>query len=115
MGEPMKYIITIAGNNISPRLDMTTEILIADVQAGQVTGKPKTILLNRTGAEDMCDLIIKEGADCLICGGIEERYYKYLNWKKTKVIESVIGSHKEALNLASKKKLQPGAILTTIE
>lgn len=109
----MKYILTIAGENISPRLDMTSEIVITEVEEGKVIGKPKTILLNRTGAEDMCELIIKEGADCLICGGIEERYYKYLKWKKTRVIESVIGNHREALTLATTNQLRPGAILST--
>ena len=107
----MKYILTIAGENISPRLDMTSEILIATARNGELVEPPKTILLNRPSSEDMCELIIKEGADCLICGGIEERYYKYLNWKKTKVIESIIGTHSEALQLASKKQLRPGTIL----
>ena len=107
----MRYIITIAGNYISPRLDMTLEILIANSKNSELVGKPQTILLNRTTSEDMCELIIKENADILICGGIEERYYKYLQWKKTNVIESVIGPHEKVLNLAIKKQLAPGQIV----
>ena len=110
----MRYLLTIAGDNISPRFDMTSEILIAQTDGKNLIDKPRTILLNKTTSEDMCELIIKENTDCLICGGIEERYYKYLQWKKTQVIESIIGSSKEALERAIDRKLSPGAIFKTL-
>lgn len=109
----MIFVLTVKETTISPRFDKTNEILIAETDKGQLIKKPKTILINRTSSEEMCEIIVKENADTLICGGIEERYYKYLNWKKVTVIESVIGSTDQVLKMAMENTLSPGAILST--
>ncbi len=109
----MKILITISGNNISARLDMTPEVLIADCPNGALAEEPKTILLGRTSAEDVCSFIIKEDISCVVCGGVEEKHYKYLRWKKIKVIDSIIGSHQEALQLLLDNQLKEGSILSS--
>ncbi len=109
----VKVLITISGDNISSRLDMTQEVLIAKCQKGEVIAEPKTILLGKTSAEDLCNFILKEDITCIICGGIEEKHYKYLLWKKTRVIDSVIGLHQEALQLLLQEKLKAGSILSS--
>ncbi len=107
----MKILLTISGDDISARLDMTREVLVVKSKKGTCIGEPKTILLGKSSAEDICSFIIKENISCLICGGIEEKHYKYLRWKKIKVIDSIIGPHKEALQLLFNNKLQKGSIL----
>ncbi len=67
--------------------------------------------MNRPSAEELCNLIIKENVAILVCGAIEENNYKYLTWKKIKVIDSVIGPYQEALELALENKLEGNTIL----
>lgn len=107
----MKVLFTIAGNHISPRLDMTREILIVEIENEAIKEPPKTILLDKSSAEDLCSFIIKEEIPCVVCGGIEDKHYKYLTWKKTRVIDSVIGPYQDALDLLLKGGLTEHLIL----
>lgn len=107
----MKVLFTISGNNISPRLDTTREILLFEVQKGDLIEPPRTILLDKGSAEDLCSFIIKEEISCIVCGGIEDKHYKYLTWKKARVIDSVIGPYQEALTLLLQDKLKEHVIL----
>jgi predicted Fe-Mo cluster-binding NifX family protein len=109
--EPVRILITISGNNVSPRFDLTNEVLIVDCPAQETAAKPRSILLPRSSAEELCSLILKENITTVICGGIEENHYKYLNWKKIKVIDSVIGPYREALDLARTDHLPARTIL----
>lgn len=78
----MKILITILGNNVAPRFDMVSELLIVTYNDQGLVGKPRTILMSGPSSEELCSLILKEDIDTVICGGIEERHYKYLAWKK---------------------------------
>ncbi len=110
-GGTVKVLITISENYISSRLDMTQEVLIAKCRQGKITAEPKTILLGKTSAEDLCNFILQENISCVICGGIEEKHYKYLLWKKIRILDSVIGHHHEALQLFLQERLTAGTIL----
>ncbi len=107
----MKILITIRENNVAPRFDLTSEVLIALCENQEILGTPRTMLMNRPSAEDLCALIIKEGISTVICGGIEESHLKYLSWKKIQVVDSVIGPYSEALNAANAGFLKAGTIL----
>lgn len=107
----MKILITLRDNDIAPRFDLTTEVLIAEIDSGKVTSKPRNILLPGPSADELCSLIIKEGVSLVICGGIEEGHFQYLVWKKIGVIDKVIGLAAEALRLVQTETLTPGAIL----
>ncbi|KPJ99524.1 MAG: hypothetical protein AMJ60_04715 [Desulfobacterales bacterium SG8_35] len=107
----MKILITIQKDEVAPRFDLTSEILITETQEGKITGEPRIILLPGTSGEDICGLAIKENVALLICGGIEDTHYQYLKWKKIKVVDGVIGPHEQALHSAMTNDLRPGAIL----
>ncbi|MFH2123374.1 MAG: hypothetical protein ABIJ50_07840 [Pseudomonadota bacterium] len=107
----MKILITISGDNVAPRFDMVSELFIAGCNAQGLTGKPRTILMAGPSPEELCSLILKEDINIVICGGIEERHYKYLAWKKVEVFDSVIGPFQEVLELAMQKRLRAGTIL----
>jgi predicted Fe-Mo cluster-binding NifX family protein len=109
----MKILITLHNNDIAPRFDLTTEVLIARIVRGKISGEPRTILLPGPSSDELCSLAIKEEVSLVICGGIEDAHFQYLNWKKIEVIDRIIGSAKEALTLAIAKTLQPGAIIWT--
>jgi len=107
----MKILITIEKNEVSPRFDHTSEILIIETDGEHITSEPRIILLTGSSGEDICSMAIKENIALLICNGIEETHYDYLKWKKIKIIDRVIGPHEQALDFALHKKLKPGTIL----
>jgi len=107
----MDILITIQKNEVAPRFDQTSEILIAKTDGKDIAGEPRIILLTGTSGEDICSLAIKENISLVICGGIEDTHYQYLKWKKIKVVDGVIGSYEQALKFAITNNLKPGVIL----
>lgn len=107
----MKILITIQGNFVAPRFDMVSEVLIASFDGRELIGKPRTILISRPSADELCSFITKEEITIVVCGGIEERHYKYLTWRKMQVFDSIIGPHAEALQMVIENRLMPGTIL----
>jgi len=107
----MNILITIQKNEVAPRFDQSSEILITETRRGKITGDPRIILLPGTSGEDICGLATKENISLVICGGIEETHYQYLKWKKIKVVDGVIGPYEQALNFAIAHTLKPGVIL----
>jgi hypothetical protein len=110
----VKILITIHSNSVAQRFDLAPEILIAHHDGFQVVDEPRTIIMSRPSAEELCNLIIKENITTVICGGIEERHYKFLVWKKINVLDSVIGDYLTALNLAGRGELTAGTILPSL-
>ena len=92
-----KVLICLYGNEVTPRFDLATEVLIAFIgDDGKVQGK-KVVVLPKASAETICHMVLTESIQVVICGGIEEEYYQYLTWKRVKVLDSVIGDSGEAL------------------
>lgn len=107
----MKILITVNKSYVSPRFDYTIEALIASCDNNDIHTPYRTILLPRPSAEELCSYIIKENIDTVICGGIEDKFLKYLTWKKIHVIHSVIGPYNEAIKIAAEDNLRSGTIL----
>lgn len=108
----MKILITIQGDDVAPRFDLTREALIARAEGGKLIQDPRIILLPGTSGEELCGHIIKENMSHVVCGGIEDVHFQYLSWKKIKVIDGVIGPYQEALDALLHNRLRPWSILT---
>lgn len=109
----MKILLTVQDAGIAPRFDQATEVIIVENDGTTLVGEPRTIILPHGSAEGISDLIVKEGVQCVVCGGIENSFYKFFLWKKITVIDSVIGDHTEALAGVLNGTLRPGAILSS--
>jgi len=107
----MKILVTLQNNDVAPRFDLSTEVLIARIGRSGLTGEPRTVLLPGPSSDELCSLAIKEEVSLVVCGGIEETHFQYLVWKKIKVIDRVIGPAEQVLALAVAKKLHAGAIV----
>ena len=105
-------MITIWRDQVAPRFDLTSEVLVASVDSTGKVLHSKTVVLPNVSAEDLCHMVLTEGITMVICGGIEEEYFQYLTWKKVKVIDSVIAPYDLALEFARAGRLEPGAILS---
>jgi len=106
-----KVLIPIYKKEVAPRFDLALEALVVMVDQGKALGKEKIIVISHASSEEMCNLILSEKVDVVICSGIEEEHYYYLLWKKVEVYDSVIGSYKEALNRYRDGSLKRGDIL----
>ena len=106
-----KLLITIWQDQVAPRFDLTSEVLVATVDSTGEVLNSKTVVLPTVSAEDLCHMVLTERITTVICGGIEEEYFQYLTWKKVKVIDSVIAPYERALECAREGRLEPGAIL----
>lgn len=110
----MKIMITTRGDFVSPRFDMSSEVIIATFYDQQLLEEPHTLVLSNVSGELLCDLALKEDVDFVVCGGIESEHYDFLTWKKITVYDSVIGPHADVLKLAMDNGLKAGSILAGV-
>jgi len=103
-----KILIPLYGNDVAPRFDLATEVLIADLDENR---EEKIVVLPQASAEQLCSLVMTEEVDVVVCSGIEEEYYQYLTWKRVKVLDSVIGPWESVLERFYKGRLKSGDIL----
>jgi predicted Fe-Mo cluster-binding NifX family protein len=113
-GAAMKILITAQGDFVAQRFDLTAEVVIANVENGEPVGKLRTIIMDRPSAEDLCNMIMEENIAMVICGGIEDRHYQFLTWKKIRVIDYVIGDYESVLKKAITGELHPGDLLPLV-
>ena len=106
-----KILIPLHENDVAPRFDLATEVLIITDIEKAASGDKRMVVLARASADQLCHLAITEGVETVICSGIEDDYYQYLIWKRIEVIDSVIGSSEAALKRYVEGTLKPGEIL----
>lgn len=107
----MKILLTLLEEQIAPRFDCTTKVLIADTEKNLIVDTCKTFVLPGPSADELCTLTLKENIDVVVCGGIEDTHYQYLRWKKITVIDRVIASAQDALREAASGNLKSGAVI----
>ena len=107
-----KVLVTLYGNDVAPRFDLATEVLIASVDDEGVVREEKTMVLPQASAEKLCHMVLTEEVKAVICGGIEQEYYDYLTWKRVDVIESVVGPYGSVLEKFAMGELKSGDVLT---
>ncbi len=106
-----KVLICLYGNEVAPRFDLATEVLMAFLEEdGRVHGE-RVVVLPQASAETLCHMVLTENIQVVICGGIEEEYYQYLTWKRVKVLDSVVGNAHKALDRLARGRLGVGDIL----
>lgn len=106
-----KILIPLLGDDVAPRFDLATEVMITHDDPGRRSDEEKIVVLPQASAEELCHLILTENIKTLICGGIEEEYYRYLTWKQVAVLDSIIGRWADALKRYDQQQLQTGDIL----
>ena len=106
-----KILLVLYKNEVAPRFDLATEVLLVSLKRNGSFGSEKTIILPHASAEDLCHLILTEEVSVVICGGIEEEFFQYLTWKKVQVIDSVMGPWNRALAKYREDRLAPNMTL----
>ena len=106
-----RVLIPLYKKEVAPRFDLALEALIVNYGEEGSTPEEKVVVLPHASAEEMCNLILTENVDTVICGGIVEEHYQYLLWKKVRVLDSVIGPYDVALKRFLEGRLKQGEIL----
>lgn len=109
----LDVLFPLLGDAVAPRFDLATEVLIARVRKGRLSGEPRVVLLPRASADELCALVLEERITHVVCGGIEDAHYQYLTWKKVRVLDRVVGSWEGALGMLLTRELRPGTVVRT--
>jgi len=109
-----KILIPIAGDDVAPRFDLATEVLIITVSSkNNEIEEERTIVLPRASSEKLCHLILTENIQVVICGAIEDEFYQFLRWKQVTVFDTVIATWQDAFDGFLENRLVPGDIFYT--
>ena len=106
-----KVLIPLYDDQVAPRFDLATEVLIVTFSNKGDLDEKRTVVLPRASAEELCHLILLEKIETVVCGGIEDEYYQFLKWKKVNIFDSVIGSYNDILKCLETGSLQSGDII----
>jgi hypothetical protein len=106
-----KILIPLSGDDVAPRFDLAPEAFVAVIRGDGTVVEDRTIILPHASAEALCNLILTEKIDMVVCCGVEEEYHQYLCWKKVKVIDSVVGPYTRVLDRLRQGTLVSGDIL----
>jgi len=108
-----KLAIPIIGEEIVPRFDLTTEVIILTTAKRSDIQDKKIIVLPRSSPDELCHTLLVQEINTLICGAIEDEYYEFLKWKKIEVFDGVSGAWTLAFERWQTQTLTPGDILFT--
>ncbi|MDL2290740.1 dinitrogenase iron-molybdenum cofactor biosynthesis protein [Desulfovibrio sp. OttesenSCG-928-F20] len=97
-------LLTLCRDEISPRFDMTAEVLVVCLDAGAAE-EARHLVLAHVSSEELCDVITRAGVSTVVCGAIEEDYFHYLRWKRIEVVCDIMGPYDAVL-----EKLRRGAL-----
>ena len=106
-----KVAIPILGEEIVPRFDLTTEVIILTTANSSDIQDKKIIVLPRSSSDELCHTLLAQEINTLICDAIEDQYYEFLQWKKIKVFDGVSGTWTHAFKRWQTQTLKPGDIL----
>lgn len=109
-----KILIPLLDNDVAPRFDLATDVLIIFlvwVKGELVDREDKVVVFDHASPEDLCRMIITEGVNTVICGGIEEEFYDFLTWKEVEVIDDVVGAASRVVMAFMAGELRSGAVL----
>ena len=113
--QPRYALVTLCNDEVSPRFDLTAEVLICpllpDAETAGLPEGHRHLVLAHVSGEELCDVITRSGVSVVVCGGIEEDYFHYLRWKRIEVISDVMGPAAEALCKLARGELNPGDCL----
>ncbi|MBI5519100.1 MAG: dinitrogenase iron-molybdenum cofactor biosynthesis protein [Desulfovibrio sp.] len=106
-----KILVTLYRNEVAPRFDLASEVLLVTLDAEGREAKRQELVLAHSSADDLCDLILDREVSVVITGGMEEEHYHYLRWKRLEVIDGIAGLAEDALARYLSGSLESGAML----
>lgn len=103
----MKYGITLLGNRISPRSTYADSILFVSQRGNEISTK-KRIPINNLTLYELCEVLVQNRVDTLVCGGITGDSKKYLHTRDLTIIDNVTGTADKIIQVLKSGKLRQG-------
>jgi predicted Fe-Mo cluster-binding NifX family protein len=104
----MKIAISLFGNKVSPRFDLSPELWIITENKGKMVQQEK-ISLSGLNIPQRIEKLTLNGISKLICGGIHDFSLDQLRTMGIDVFHNVIGEADIALNYFLRGELYPGS------
>jgi len=104
----MKIAISLFGNKVSPRFDLSPELWIITEKNGEVVRQEKISLENFTISQRI-EMLALTGVAKMVCGGIHDFRLAQLRNMGIDVFHNVIGEADIALGNLLKGQLRPGS------
>jgi predicted Fe-Mo cluster-binding NifX family protein len=96
---------------IAPRCDYAGEVVVATVGDEGGVSEKKTLHIPRLKPHELADLLHRECAEVVICGGIKEDAQNALKKLNIQWIDNVIGTVETVLRRYTRGDLQSGDIV----
>lgn len=106
-----KIFIPLHEEEVAPRFDLCTEVLMAECDPDGGILQEKILILPGPSSERLCHMVMTEHVQTVICGGIDQEVYDYLTWKRIEVIDDVIGPATAVLRSYAAGALKAGDIV----
>jgi predicted Fe-Mo cluster-binding NifX family protein len=105
----MKIAISLFGNKVSPRFDLSPELWIITEKNGEVVRQEK-ISLENFNISQRIEMLALTGVAKMVCGGIHDFRLDQLRNMGIDVFHNVIGEADIALGNLLKGQLRPGSL-----
>lgn len=102
-----KVLVTLFGEEVCPRFDLTAEVWIGTYFKMELV-EERTIVLPAPTAEEVCHCIVAENISSVVCGAIEKEYFEYLKWKHINVFDFVAGTLEHVRTALHDNSLESG-------
>ena len=106
-----RVLIPVYRDDVAPRFDLATEVRSILLGDDGTRLEEKNVVLPESSPEKLCHLILTEAARVVICGGIDEEYFRYLDWKGIRLLDGVMGPAETALERLVEGTLECGGNL----
>ncbi len=106
----IRVIIPVHGSEVAPRFDLASEVWIGVQGPDGRFLQERTVVMPQASTENLCQLIVSEGAHVVVCGAVEQEYFDYLVWKKVTVYDDVIATVDAVKKALEEGTLKPGTV-----
>ncbi len=103
----MRYGIPLLNERVAPRCANADSLLLVTVKGRRIQDR-SVVSLGGTTWPDVAEILMDEGVDALVCGGVGHTTRESIRTRRMEVIENVAGTRGEVLEALRRGRLRPG-------
>jgi uncharacterized metal-binding protein/predicted Fe-Mo cluster-binding NifX family protein len=103
----MRYAIPLLGGRIAPRCTIAESLLVVETHGGRDAGR-RLVSSPGNSWPDLISVLVEEGVDALVCGGIAQPAREELKEQRIAVVNNVAATAEAVVDAILGGRLQPG-------
>ncbi len=103
----MRYGIPLLNERVAPRCANADSLLLVTVKGRRVQDRA-VVSLEGTTWPDVAEILMDEGVDALVCGGVGHATRESIRARRMEVIQNVAGTGGEVVEALRRGRLRPG-------